>query len=54
MYNKATMTKTIAIDAREYSTSTGYYVKGLLEGLKKVDTKNHYVILMKSNDIDTF
>jgi glycosyltransferase involved in cell wall biosynthesis len=44
----------IAIDARGYSTSTGYYVKGLLNGLKKIDTKNHYIVLMKSKDIDQF
>lgn len=44
----------IAIDAREYSTSTGYYVKWLLEGLKKVDTKNHYIVLLKSADLDKF
>ena len=44
----------IVIDAREYSTSTGYYVKGLLEGLKKVDEKNHYVVLMRSKDAGQF
>lgn len=44
----------IVIDAREYSTSTGYYTKWLLENLKKVDTKNEYIILMKSKDLDLF
>lgn len=44
----------IVIDAREYSTSTGYYTKWLLENLKKVDTTNDYVILMKSKDLDLF
>lgn len=44
----------IAIDAREYSTSTGYYTKWLLENLKKVDKTNEYVVLMKSKDIDQF
>lgn len=44
----------IVIDAREYSTSTGYYTKWLLEGLKKIDKKNRYTVLMKAGDIDKF
>lgn len=44
----------IAIDAREYATSTGYYVKWLIEGLKKTDKTNQYIILMKPKDAETF
>jgi glycosyltransferase involved in cell wall biosynthesis len=44
----------IVIDAREYATSTGYYVKWLLEGLKKIDTTNHYIVLMKPEDLAKF
>lgn len=48
------MTHRIVIDAREYSTSTGYYTKWLLENLKKVDATNEYIVLMKTRDLGLF
>lgn len=42
----------IAIDARIISSSTGTYVKNLLEYLQQVDSINNYTILVKSKDKD--
>lgn len=42
----------IAIDAREIDTSTGRYIANLIKYLQKVDTKNHYTILLKPEDMD--
>ena len=44
----------IAIDAREYSTSTGRYVSKLVEYLEKVDTKNEYIVLLKETDFSKY
>lgn len=44
------MTKHIAIDARGYSTSTGRYVRKLIENLEKLDNDSRYSILLKSRD----
>ena len=43
----------IAIDAREYSTSTGRYVSKLVENLEKIDVHNEYLILLNEKDIKT-
>ncbi|MEI6237899.1 MAG: glycosyltransferase family 1 protein [Candidatus Saccharibacteria bacterium] len=40
----------IAIDAREFSTSTGRYVEKLLFYLQKIDKINKYVVLLKPAD----
>jgi glycosyltransferase involved in cell wall biosynthesis len=47
------MTK-IAIDAREWSTSTGRYVNSLVRNLEKLDSKNQYDILLKPEDMDSW
>ena len=44
----------IAIDAREYSTSTGRYISKLIEYLEKTDSENDYVILLKEADLDKY
>ena len=46
--------KRIVIDAREWPTSTGRYIRELVEHLQEVDTdKSHrYVVLMKPKDMD--
>jgi glycosyltransferase involved in cell wall biosynthesis len=44
----------IAIDARQYSTSTGRYVFRLIQYLEQVDQQNDYVILLKPEDFDTY
>lgn len=41
----------IAIDAREYSTSTGRYISRLLQYLQAADTTNQYSILLKPKDL---
>ncbi|MGH7234234.1 MAG: glycosyltransferase family 4 protein [Candidatus Saccharimonadales bacterium] len=43
----------IAIDAREYSTSTGRYISKLIENLEKIDTTNEYVVLLKEKDMES-
>ena len=43
----------IAIDAREYSTSTGRYMSKLIEYLEKIDNTNEYVILLSDKDYKT-
>lgn len=47
----------IVIDAREYPTSTGRYVRKLLEYLEKIDgdsPERSYIVLVKSADIDAY
>ncbi len=48
--------KKIVIDAREWSTSTGRYVRELVEHLQEADAdlSHRYVILMKPKDLDTW
>jgi glycosyltransferase involved in cell wall biosynthesis len=48
--------KKIVIDAREYSSSTGRYVRKLLEYLVQVDTdlSHKYVVLLKPKDMDSY
>lgn len=43
--------KKIVIDARIISTSTGRYIERLLTYLQDIDTKNHYVILVRKKDL---
>jgi glycosyltransferase involved in cell wall biosynthesis len=42
----------IVIDAREFSTSSGRYVERLVTYLQKIDHKNDYYILLKSQDFE--
>jgi len=42
----------IAIDAREYSSSTGRYISRLLKYLDKLDTGHDYTVLLKPKDMD--
>ncbi len=46
--------KKIVIDARELNTSTGTYVKNLLNYLQEIDTdlSHRYVVLLKPKDMD--
>lgn len=44
----------IIIDAREYSTSTGRYIFRLVQYLEKIDHRNDYVILLKSEDMNLY
>lgn len=46
----------IAVDAREFSTSTGRYIRKLLEYLEKVDenSEHNYVIMLKSEDYNKY
>lgn len=49
--------KRIVIDAREYPTSTGRYIRKLLEYLEVIDGNNderEYVVLLKSADFDAY
>ncbi len=48
--------KRIVIDAREYPTSTGRYIRKLLEYLEKIDADSdrEYVVLIKSADFDSY
>lgn len=43
----------IAIDAREYGTSTGRYISKLVEYLQRIDDQNDYVVLLKPQDMET-
>lgn len=45
---------TIAIDARQYTTSTGRYVFRLVQYLEKLDTVNDYLILLKPQDMKVY
>jgi glycosyltransferase involved in cell wall biosynthesis len=42
---------TIVIDARIISSSTGRYIERLLHYLEKIDTTNHYIILVREKDL---
>jgi len=44
----------IAIDARIINSSTGTYVERLLHYLQKIDTTNHYTILVPTKDLNFF
>src|SRR5437868_4864329 len=44
----------IAIDAREYSTSTGRYMFRLLQQLEQIDQQNDYIVLLRPEDFDTY
>jgi len=44
----------IAIDAREYTTSTGRYMFRLVEYLEKLDSPHDYVLLLKPGDMDVY
>ncbi len=44
----------IVLCSREWNTSTGRYVRSLVEYLQKIDHKNQYVILMKPEDLATW
>jgi glycosyltransferase involved in cell wall biosynthesis len=46
----------IVIDAREYPTSTGRYVRKLLEYLENIDAESErqYIVLIKSADFDSY
>lgn len=46
--------KTIVIDAREYSTSTGRYIRNLLAYLPQVDNKHKYIVLLHQKDMASF
>lgn len=42
----------IIIDAREYGSSTGTYIRNLIESLQKIDFENTYTILLKNRDFE--
>lgn len=42
--------KTILIDGREWSTSTGRYVNRLVNNLQEVDQAHNYIVLLRSKD----
>lgn len=42
----------IAIDAREYATSTGRYISRLIHYLEQIDSEHTYTILLKPADMD--
>lgn len=44
----------IVIDAREWSTSTGRYISGLVQHLEKIDSENDYTILLKPHDLEKY
>jgi glycosyltransferase involved in cell wall biosynthesis len=48
--------KRIVIDAREYPTSTGRYIRKLLEYLERIDANSdrEYVVLLKSADFKSY
>lgn len=48
--------KRIVIDAREYPSSTGRYIRKLLEYLEQIDgnSKRQYIVLIKSVDFDAY
>jgi hypothetical protein len=43
----------IVIDAREYGSSTGTYIRNLIKELQKIDLINHYIILLKDRDFES-
>jgi len=44
----------IAIDAREYSTSTGRYIQKLLQYLAYTKSEHQFIVLLKPQDMDKF
>lgn len=44
----------IVIDAREYPTSTGRYVRKLIENLEKLKSEHEFVVLLLPKDFDTY
>jgi glycosyltransferase involved in cell wall biosynthesis len=44
----------IVIDAREYPTSTGRYVRKLIENLEKLKSEHEFVILLLLKDFDAY
>ena len=40
------MSKHIVIDARDYSSTTGRYIRSIISNLEKIDNKNNYTILV--------
>jgi glycosyltransferase involved in cell wall biosynthesis len=44
----------IVIDAREYGSSTGRYVRELLANLEKLDQRNVYTVLLHHKDYDEY
>ena len=44
----------IAIDAREYSTSTGRYIRKLIENLEQLEPEHEFVILLLPKDFDAY
>lgn len=44
----------IVIDAREYPTSTGRYIRKLIENLEKLKSKHEFVILLLPKDFDAY
>jgi len=46
--------KTIVIDARQWSTTTGRYTNRLVQYLQKIDQQHHYVILLTQKDYDSW
>lgn len=44
----------IVIDAREWSTSTGRYISGLIGGLDGLDASNDYTVLLKPHDFEKY
>jgi len=44
----------IVIDARESGTSTGRYIDKLIENIAKIDSTNHYTLLLKSHRLNSF
>lgn len=42
----------IVIDAREWSSSTGRYMRGLIPELAKLDRQNNYIVLLKPRDLE--
>jgi len=44
----------IVIDARVINTSTGWYINRLITYLQKIDNDNEYLILLKSEDYETW
>lgn len=46
--------KRIVIDAREYPTSTGRYIRNLIAYLEKIDEQHEYIVLMKPGDLASY
>lgn len=44
----------IVIDAREYPTSTGRYIRKLIENLEKLESEHEFVVLLFSKDFDAY